>query len=77
MIISDMRRRVDEVDIAIVRLLNKRLEMVLDIQKAKLSAGLPSTDLQREFEILNRITTYNSGPMNNDKLQEIFKVILK
>lgn len=72
-----MRRRVDEVDINIVRLLNKRLEIVLDIREAKISAGLPYKDLQRELEILNKVIKYNSGPMSDEKLQEVFKTILK
>ena len=77
MLIEDMRRRIDEVDNEIVRLLNKRATIALDINRPKSACGCAYIDVQREREILRRVVKRNSGPMKDFRLVQIYEAIMK
>lgn len=77
MLLEDMRRRIDEVDNEIVRLLNKRATIGNDIHEIKRACGRAIKDVEREREILARIVRRNSGPIPNFRLVCIYEAILK
>ena len=76
MILEDMRRRIDEVDNEIVRLLNKRATISLDINAVKSATGAPYIDDARKREILRRVCRLNSGPIKDFRLVCIYEAIL-
>ena len=74
--ISELRRRVDEVDRELIRILNERARIVQEIHAIKAEAGKPLFDPKREEEILRRVAEENEGPIYDSSMREIFELIL-
>ena len=74
--IEELRRRVDEVDLELIRILNERARIVQEIVTIKGEAGKPLFDPRREEEILRRIAEQNEGPIYDTSMREIFELIL-
>jgi len=73
--LSHLRKKIDGLDDEILRLLNERARLVLDIgrEKAKLSS-VPHVP-EREREILERLTASNPGPFPNDGIRTLYREI--
>lgn len=74
--IAEIRVRIDEIDCELVRLLNERASMSLEIRELKPSAHLGLYDPKREEQIFEHIATCNEGPLFADNLREIYETIL-
>ncbi len=74
--LKKLREKIDEIDLRIVELLNKRAEIVLDVGKAKKTNKLNIHSPEREREILNRLRELNPGPFPNNILKLIYEEIL-
>jgi len=74
--LDNLRKRIDELDAELLRLLNKRAECVVKIgaikQKEKSNVLVP----QREKELLDRLITLNSGPMTEKMVCRLFQEII-
>ena len=77
MTLNDHRRRIDELDRELVRLLNRRAQMSIQMGQLKKDVGLPMRDDGREENILRHVQRVNPGPLDADALAEIFRVILR
>ena len=76
MLIHDHRRRIDELDRELVRLLNRRAQMSIQLGQLKKDVGLPMRDQQREDEILRNTQRRNPGPLDEQALASIYRTIL-
>lgn len=76
MSIEAWRRRIDEIDDELLRLLNRRLESVVQIGHAKAEAGTTITDPDRESAIIDRLLTLNDGPLDEDSIRRVFGTII-
>jgi chorismate mutase len=74
--VDEWRRRIDEIDEQIVRLLGERARYALKIGREKREQGLSMRVLDRELEVLARIVQKNSGPLPDGALMRIYRVIL-
>jgi chorismate mutase len=74
--IEELRRRVDEVDLELIRILNERARIVQEIVSIKGDVGKPLFDPRREEEILRRVAEQNEGPIYDTSMREIFELIL-
>ncbi len=74
--ILELRGRIDEIDCAIVNLLNERAGLALEIREHKPDANLSLYDPKREEEIFSNLAQCNQGPLYADNLREIFSAIL-
>lgn len=74
--IEELRRRVDEVDLELIRILNERARIVQEIVAIKAEAGKPLFDPRREEEILQKVAEQNEGPIYDTSMREIFELIL-
>jgi len=74
--LKGLRDEIDNIDSEILRLLNKRTEIVLKIRKAKKDKRINIHSPQREKEILERLQRLNPGPFPNDALKSIYREIL-
>ena len=63
MSIDDWRRRIDEIDLELVTLLNERARCALEIGHEKHLKGLPVYQPERENEILCNVERANPGPL--------------
>lgn len=74
--LDSLRKKIDEIDLKILDLLNKRTRVVLDIKKAKKDKRLNIHSPEREKRILERLTKLNPGPFPNDALKALYREIL-
>jgi chorismate mutase-like protein len=76
MTIEDWRRKIDEIDKKLVKLLNERSRCAIEIGKIKQARNLHVHDPEREREILKRIKEANTGPLDGEGLQRLFERIM-
>ena len=53
--LDDHRKRIDELDDQILKLLDERAGVVSDVARAKREANLPTYDPERERQVLDRL----------------------
>jgi chorismate mutase len=76
-LIQDLRAQISDNDRAIVRALNKRLELVARLKVHKESRGIPFVDPQQEEWILRDLARANRGPLSRAGLEEVYREILE
>jgi chorismate mutase len=76
MTLNDHRRRIDELDRELVRLLNRRAQMSIQLGQLKKETGLPIRDEAREESILRLVQRANPGPLDGSAIATIFHAIL-
>jgi chorismate mutase len=74
--IGDWRRKIDEVDTAVLKLLNVRADMALEIAKLKSVEGIGLRAPQREREIVERMQAANPGPLDAAAIAKIYETIV-
>lgn len=74
--IVEIRSRIDEIDCQVVKLLNERAAMALEIRKLKPQVHWGLYDPKREEEIFKHLASCNEGPLYADNLREIYAAIL-
>ncbi len=75
-LIEELRAQISDNDRAIVRALNKRLELVARLKRYKESRGIGFVDPQQEEWILRDLSRVNRGPLSQDGLRELYREIL-
>ena len=76
MSLEEHRKRIDEIDTEVVRLLNERLRNALEIGRYKKQAGQQVFVPGREREVLERVTALNEGPMSETSLHAIYREVM-
>lgn len=76
-VLEALRARIDQVDSALLDLLNSRAEIVIEVQDLKRELGLPSYSAARESAIVERLKSANSGPLPDEAVEDIFFKILQ
>jgi chorismate mutase len=74
--VEELRRRVNEVDDQLVRILNERARIVQELGKYKQESGVALFDPRREEEILRRVAKINEGPIYDTSMRDIFELIM-
>ncbi|MFZ4450693.1 bifunctional 3-deoxy-7-phosphoheptulonate synthase/chorismate mutase [Salibacterium aidingense] len=72
-----LREQLDEVNMQLLELINKRASLVQDIGQVKSRAGQKRFDPVRERKMLDMITENNEGPFETSTLQHLFKQIFQ
>ncbi|WP_379965363.1 bifunctional 3-deoxy-7-phosphoheptulonate synthase/chorismate mutase [Ectobacillus sp. sgz5001026] len=75
--LETLRNQIDEVNLEILKLLNKRGNLVQEIGKLKEVQGVKRFDPLRERVMLDLVAEHNKGPFETSTLQHIFKTIFK
>lgn len=75
--LETLRSQIDEVNLEILKLLNKRGNLVQEIGKLKEVQGVKRFDPLRERVMLDLVAEHNEGPFETSTLQHIFKTIFK
>jgi chorismate mutase len=76
MSIEDWRRRINEIDAQLVRLLNERSRCAMEIGHLKRAANLPLYQPEREREVLENAEKVNPGPLPDTAIRRLFERIL-
>ncbi|HLP99986.1 MAG TPA: chorismate mutase [Candidatus Limnocylindria bacterium] len=74
--IEDWRGKINEIDRQLVRLLNERSRVAMEIGKLKREADLPLYQPEREREVLENAERANSGPLPDTAIRRLFERIL-
>ncbi|MGA3167506.1 MAG: chorismate mutase [Terriglobia bacterium] len=70
------RKRIDEIDQELVKLLNERSQCAVEIGHLKKQLGLPAWQPQREAEILRNVVKSNAGPLDDAAIRRLFERII-
>jgi len=75
-LIQELRAQISDNDRAIVRALNKRLELVGRLKRHKEEQGIEFVDPQQEASILRDLSRANRGPLTEESLHGLYREIL-
>jgi len=75
--LEDWRSQIDALDTELVRLLNQRATIACEIAVVKVASGLPAYDGKREDQVLARVASKNTGPLDEQSVTAIFRSIIQ
>ncbi|MCR4441804.1 MAG: bifunctional 3-deoxy-7-phosphoheptulonate synthase/chorismate mutase [Peptococcaceae bacterium] len=70
-----LREEIDDINLSILDLLNKRTSLLKEIVDLKDQKGMEYFDAEREAEMTEKILRNNRGPLNNELVKEIFNMV--
>ncbi|MGA3243365.1 MAG: chorismate mutase [Bacteroidota bacterium] len=70
------RKRIDDIDVQLVRLLNERTMCATEIGKIKITLGLDAYSPERELEVMRNVTAWNKGPLSSAAVRRLFERII-
>jgi chorismate mutase/prephenate dehydratase len=76
MSLEELRKKIDELDCKLVRLLNERARVVVEIGKLKSKTDRPIYAPDREKEVFARIAKANEGPLPDKCLVAIWRELM-
>lgn len=74
--LHQQRTAIDQLDLELLHLINRRAQAVAEIARLKHQHNLPVSDEAREAAVLNSVVERNSGPLNAASVRRIFGSIL-
>jgi chorismate mutase len=74
--IADWRRRIDELDRKLVELISERAQCAHEIGRLKRDSAMPIYEPDRERIIFDNIARYNSGPLSERQLRQIYERLI-
>ena len=70
------RKRINEIDQQLVKLLNERSQCAVEIGHIKKKLNVPAWQPQREAEILRNVVKSNQGPLDDAAIRRLFERII-
>ncbi len=70
------RKRIDEIDQQLVKLLNERSGYAVEIGHVKKKQKMPAWQPEREAEILRNVVKSNHGPLDDAAMRRLFERII-
>jgi chorismate mutase-like protein len=74
--IYDWRKKIDEMDDEIVRLISQRAEAAKAIGALKRETLAPVYEPDREQAVFNHVRAVNSGPLADSEMQHIYERLI-
>lgn len=74
--IRELRKKIDEIDVKLLKLLNERSSFVVEVGKTKRSEKRDFYAPEREQEIYRRIKSLNKGPFPTEALINVYREII-
>lgn len=75
--IQEKRQHIDNIDKQLLKLLNDRAALSLEIRELKKSESCALYDPQREEEVVQKLCDINNGPLYNENVKTLFMHIMK
>jgi chorismate mutase len=74
--VGDLRRRIDQIDDQLMKLLNSRSACAVEIGRIKRRIGMPVYQPEREKWILDRAERNNPGPLDSGAVRRVFERVI-
>ena len=74
--VNDLRRRIDQIDDQLMKLLNSRSACAVEIGRVKRQIGMPVYQPEREKRILERAERNNPGPLDSGAVRRVFERVI-
>lgn len=74
--IAEWRKKIDEIDRQIIRLINERAKCAQEIGKLKRNTDMPIYEPDRERIIFENVRRENSGPLPDLEVRHIYERII-
>lgn len=74
---AELRGQIDEINLELLELLNKRAKVGSEIGKIQSERGTQIYDPQRESKMLTNLQMANQGPFSNETISALFKEVFK
>ncbi len=74
--LNRLRRKIEDLDVALLKLLNERASVSVHIGKLKVQKGLSIYDPGREEAIYEYLAKHNQGPIRTSEMNRIFSEIM-
>ncbi len=74
--IADWRRKIDEIDRQLIRLLNERARCAQEVGKLKRNTSMPIYEPDREKIVFENVNRENQGPLPESEVRHIYERII-
>lgn len=74
--VAELRRRIDQIDDQLMKLLNSRSACAVEIGRIKRRIGMPVYQPERERWILDRVEQNNPGPLDSGAVRRVFERVI-
>jgi chorismate mutase len=74
--IERWRKRIDEIDEQLLKLLNERSQCAVEIGNLKTKMNQPAWQPDRELQILRHVVQSNHGPLDDAAIRRLFERII-
>ncbi|MCH7803510.1 MAG: chorismate mutase [Acidobacteria bacterium] len=74
--IAKWRKRIDELDLELVKLLNQRSQYAIEIGKLKHKLDIEIYDPRREEAVIGRVWKEANGPLSKEAVKRLFERII-
>jgi chorismate mutase len=74
--IADWRKKIDEMDLRLLELLNQRAHAAQEIGKLKRNTRMPIYEPDREKLIFENVRKANRGPLPDSELRHVYERII-
>ena len=74
--IADWRKQIDELDVRLVELINRRAQAAQEIGKLKRNTSMPIYEPNRERIIFENVCKANRGPLPDSELRHVYERII-
>jgi chorismate mutase len=74
--VEDLRRRIDQIDDQLMKLLNSRSACAVEIGRIKRQVGMAVYQPEREKWILDRAERNNPGPLDSGAVRRVFERVI-
>ena len=71
-----LRQRIDALDRELLALLNRRMQVVVEVGELKKSEGSPVFRPEREAQVIDGLKAINAGPLKNESVAPIWREIM-
>jgi chorismate mutase/prephenate dehydratase len=73
--LQKIRDEIDRLDSQLVLIINRRMELAVEVGRIKAVAGLPTFHPEREQQVAKRLSEINPGPLGDESLRAIYREI--
>lgn len=74
--LAGLRSKIDRIDGELLKLMNERAKIVVEIGKLKVDSGINAYAPAREEEVLSRVASMSKGPLSERCIRSVFRELI-